>query len=76
MPRYYLHIHNGYDLERDPDGADFRDLQTARAEAERVIREVSRNWPQARRYMTILIADEAGQTILRLPFADVMGPPE
>jgi hypothetical protein len=75
MPRYYLHIHNGYELELDTDGADFPDAQAARAEAERLIREVSRFWPQARRYMTIEIADEAGQTIVRLPFADVMGLP-
>ncbi|WP_376771095.1 DUF6894 family protein [Microvirga soli] len=75
MSRYYLHVHNGYDLELDPDGADFPDLRAAQTEAERVIRDVSRFWPQARRYMTIEIADETGRTILRLPFMDVMGPP-
>jgi hypothetical protein len=76
MPRYYFHIHNGYELELDPVGADLPDLKAARSEAERITRDVSRFWPQARRYMMIEIADEAGQTIVRLPFADVMGLPE
>jgi hypothetical protein len=76
MPRYYFHIHNGCELELDSDGADFPDLQAARAEAERIIWDVSRFWPQARRYMMIKIADETGQTIVRLPFADVTGLPE
>jgi hypothetical protein len=76
MPRYYFKIHNGYELELDSDGADFPDLQAARAEAERITRDVSRFWPQARRYMMIEIADEAGQTIVRLSFAGVMGLPE
>ena len=76
MPCFYLHIHNGYDLEPNPDGADFPDLKAAFAEAKRVVRDVSRHWPQAQRYMMIEIVDEAGRTILRLPFADVVGLPE
>jgi hypothetical protein len=76
MPRYYFHIHNGYDLELDPDGTDFPDMNDARAEAERMIRDISRYWPQARRYMSIEIVDKGGKTLLRLPFVDVTGLPE
>jgi len=39
MPRYYLHIRRGTRLEKDPDGVDVPDLDTACAEAMKVARE-------------------------------------
>jgi hypothetical protein len=74
MPRYYLHIHNGHDLERDPEGADYPTLVAARAAAEQVIREIWVDWPEARYDMAVEIVGEAGQTVLQVPFADVIVP--
>ncbi|WP_262299683.1 DUF6894 family protein [Microvirga sesbaniae] len=73
MPRYYLHLHTGQDLELDPEGDDFPDLGAAQAEAKRVIGELWLDWPEARIGMAIEIVDETGQTVLRVPFADVIG---
>ncbi|MBA1159045.1 DUF6894 family protein [Microvirga mediterraneensis] len=73
MPRYYLHIHNGHDLELDPEGEDFPDLGAAQLEAKRVIGEVWLDWSEARIGMAIEIVDETGQTVLRVPFADAIG---
>ncbi len=33
MPRYYLNFRQGQTLHRDPEGADFADLEQARQEA-------------------------------------------
>ena len=74
MPRYYFHIHNGHDLELDPEGDDFPDLGAAQAEAKRVIRELWLDWAEARIDMAIEIVNETGQTALRVPFANVIGP--
>jgi Domain of unknown function (DUF6894) len=74
MPRYYLHIHDGHDLDLDPDGTDFRDLQAAQAEAERVVRELWLDWSEARPDTAIEIVDATGRTMRRVPFSDVIGP--
>jgi hypothetical protein len=66
MPRYYLHLHNGPDLERDPNGSDYADLEEARDDAERVIRELQLDWAEARSDMAIEIVDETGRTVLRV----------
>jgi hypothetical protein len=73
MLRYYLHIQKGHDLELDPEGDDFPDLEAAQAEANRVIRELWLDRGEARIDMAIEIVNEAGQTVLRVPFADVIG---
>ena len=33
MPRYYLNFRQGQTLHRDPEGADFADIEQARQEA-------------------------------------------
>ena len=73
MPRYCLHIRNGHDVDLDTEGDDFPDLQSAQAAAERVIRELWLDWPDARIDMAIDLVDETSQTVLRVPFADVIG---
>ena len=73
MPRYYLRIRKGHDVDLDPDGDDFPDLGAAQAEARRVIRELCLDWSEARIGMVIEIVDETGRTVLRVPFANVIG---
>jgi len=67
MPRYYLHIRRGTRLEKDPDGVDVPDLDTACAEAMKVARECAELWsdlPLAERNnMAFEIVDEAGQIV-------------
>jgi hypothetical protein len=74
MPCYYLHLHDGHDIALGPRGADFFNLATAQAEAVRVIRELWFAWPKGRSAMMIEIADATGQNVLRVRFADVVGP--
>jgi hypothetical protein len=40
MIRLYFHIRQGNRLSKDPEGAEFNDLETARAEAVRSAREL------------------------------------
>ncbi|WP_312408302.1 DUF6894 family protein [Rhizobium sp.] len=40
MIRLYFHIREGDRLSKDPEGADFQDVQTARTEAVRSAREL------------------------------------
>jgi hypothetical protein len=40
MIRLYFHVRHGDRLSKDPEGAEFRDLETARAEAVRSAREL------------------------------------
>ncbi|GGG22243.1 hypothetical protein GCM10010924_59730 [Rhizobium wenxiniae] len=40
MIRLYFHIRQGDRLSKDPEGAEFNDLETARAEAVRSAREL------------------------------------
>jgi hypothetical protein len=74
MSRYYLHIRNGHDLGLDPEGDDFPDLEASQAEATRVIKELWLDWAEVRIDMVIEIVDEADQTVLRIPFADIICP--
>jgi hypothetical protein len=40
MPRYYLNVRQGQILHRDPEGAEFADLEQAREEAVHCAREL------------------------------------
>jgi hypothetical protein len=40
MVRLYFHIREGERLSKDPEGAEYKDLETARAEAVRSAREL------------------------------------
>jgi hypothetical protein len=74
MPLYYLHIRNGRDLERDPEGVKLPDLDSAHAEALVVARELTDAIPEFNNDTVIEIADETGRTLLRVPFSDAAGP--
>jgi hypothetical protein len=72
MPLYYFHIRNGDKLERDPDGMELPDMDAALAEALTVARELLGEISDLGREAVIEVADEAGQTLLTLPFSDAI----
>jgi hypothetical protein len=41
MPRFYLHLNYLHDFLADPDGSDYRDLESARSEAQQGIRDLA-----------------------------------
>lgn len=73
MPLYYFHIRNGSALERDPEGMELPDLQSAHAEALVASRELAEAAPEFDKDTLIEIADETGRTVLRISFADAAG---
>ena len=40
MPRYFFHVREGRDLNRDGEGQDFPDAEAARREAINLVREI------------------------------------
>jgi hypothetical protein len=72
MPMYYLHIRNGDQLERDPDGTELPDIDAALAEARKVARELAAEIPAYDGSTVIEIADEDGQALLTVPFSDAI----
>jgi hypothetical protein len=77
MARYYFHIHDGNDLDRDDAGTDLVDFHDVRTEAMSLARDLCYLWndlpPGALDNMAIEVADEAGQTVLVLPFPVAIG---
>jgi hypothetical protein len=71
MPRYFIDLRDGEDLDRDPDGFEAPDLHGAGREARRVMSELRQDWTGAVDVsrMAIEVADEAGQVLLTVGFA-------
>ena len=76
MPRYFFHIHDGNDLDRDDAGMDLANVHEVRTEAMSLARDLCYLWndlpPGALDNMAIEVADETGQTVLVLPFPAAM----
>lgn len=79
MPRYFFHLRYGLGPDKlaiDPEGDDLPDVEAARAHALDAARDLSartrsdgvRDWFAC----TYEIADEAGQPVLTVPFADIV----
>jgi hypothetical protein len=72
MRKYYFHVHDGDILDQDHAGTDLVNIHEARTEALNVARELCHLWddlpPGALNRMSIEVADEAGQTVLVVPF--------
>jgi hypothetical protein len=77
MPRYFLHICDGSNLDRDDAGMDLFNIDEACTEAMSLARDLCYLWndlpPGALDNMAIEVADELGQTVLVLPFPAAMG---
>jgi hypothetical protein len=65
MPLYFFTIEDG---ERIPgeQGYEFPDDDTARLQAERISRDLSKNRPAGRNWV-ITVADETGRTVAEVP---------
>ncbi|WP_262265710.1 DUF6894 family protein [Microvirga yunnanensis] len=74
MPLYFLHIRNGDKLEVDPDGTELPDVDAAFAEALKVARELVDEVADLGRNAAIEIADGSGETVLTVPFSEVVRP--
>lgn len=77
MPRYFFHILDGNGLDRDDAGVDLVTFHDARSEALNLARDLCYLWNDLPSgiltNMAIEVADEAGQTVLVLPFPAAMG---
>jgi hypothetical protein len=76
MPRYFFHLRSAKLLERDEDGLEMPDLDTAYLEAFEAAKEV---WIDAIRTMSdnpsqqqYEISDDDGQTLLIVPLREVL----
>jgi hypothetical protein len=78
MARYYCHIKQGEQLIQDPDGVELPDLDTARMEAIKGIRDVLaegiKRGDDDAFDDVLVIANEAGQELLAIPFTDALPP--
>ncbi len=77
MPRCYFHVRDGSNLDRDRIGTDLHDANEVHTEALKVARELCALWddlpPDDLNQMAVEVADEAGQTVLVLPFSEAAG---
>lgn len=78
MPRYFLHIREHHEFIEDPDGADYPDLDAARAEAvhgarDILVEKLRRGDPLDG--AAIEITDENGKVVETVPFRTVMNIP-
>ena len=66
MPRFYLHVRIGENFFRDPEGAAFDDLESARQEAVEAARELAAECIRFDRPIDgqLEIVDEGGNQLL------------
>jgi len=72
MPRFFFHIRQGGELERDAAGLELSDIEAARHEAvQRACAIWSKNPPDPEHNdHTFEIADEKGETVLIVSFSE------
>ena len=75
MPRFFFHVREGDRLTDDPDGAEFPDLETARADALASARELLAG--RLRKTGTLgdqrfEISDEAGRVLAEVPLREAI----
>src|SRR4051794_24089848 len=75
MPRYFFHLHCGAKTVSDPTGAELRDPDQAWEAARTTARELMQTEAAADVHWLSChfeVADEAGEIIFELPFAEVV----
>src|SRR5579871_4560747 len=75
MPRYFFHIREGSDINRDGEGQDLSDVEAARREAINSVREIISEkllHGGALNHRTIEIADETGRVVEVVNSRDVL----
>ena len=74
MPHFYMHLRYAGELCEDLEGADFQDLDAARAEADAcACGIVSGRNSQNLDDTSFEITDETGETLLVCPFHEAVG---
>jgi len=68
MPRYFFTIQGQDRVEGDPDGTYLPDTAAALSYAEYTIRELRRKSGYNDLALMMFVKDQAGQTVLSLPF--------
>jgi hypothetical protein len=75
MPRYFFHVREGGDLNRDGEGQNFADVEAARREAVNSVREMLGEkilHGGALNHRSIEIADETGHVVDVVNSRDVL----
>ena len=68
MPRYFFTIRGRDRVKDDPRGTNLPDVAAALSNAERKIRELRKESGYNDPTLMMIVKDEAGQTVLSLPF--------
>ena len=68
MPRYFFTIQRGDRVEGDPDGTYLPDAAATLSYAEYTIQELRRKGGYNDLALMMFVKDQAGQTVLSLPF--------
>lgn len=79
MPRYFLHVHIGRDVIRDPEGQEFRDADEAWNATQAIARNImNTDLPQPVNWAScyIEVQDEKGEIVLEFPFLEAIQLPQ
>lgn len=68
MPRYFFALHWPAGVHDDPSGTVLPDHDTARAHAQRIIRELKEGGGYDDRGLTMVVRDHTGKTVHSIPF--------
>ena len=68
MPRYFFTIRGRDRVKDDPHGTNLPDVAAALSNAERKIRDLRKENEYDDPSLMMIVKDEAGQTVLSLPF--------
>ncbi len=68
MPRYFFTIRGRNRVKDDPCGTNLPDVAAALSNAERKIRDLRKENEYDDPSLMMIVKDEAGQTVLSLPF--------
>jgi len=75
MPRYFFHVREGSDLNRDGEGQEFADVEAARREAINSVREILGEkllHGGVLNHRSVEIADETGHVVDVISTRDVL----
>lgn len=76
MARYFFNVVQGNNILEDEEGSELPDLETVRKEADASAREIMAMNILSGDHMedrAIWVRDERGQTVLMLPFRELLG---
>ncbi len=69
MPRYFFNLNDGSKIIPDPDGTELSDIDSARAHAFRVMRELARNREEMTSGWRLIVHEGNGIPCFELAFA-------